>query len=236
MSQTSEPPAGAGRGRVLSPADVADATPLYPAARLLPGSYLEADALLAQAQQRLDAAQAEADQILATAREQAEQVLAAARASVDSEREKAIEAARSEVATAMGAALRRLDQEVSAVRERYPQDVWSAGLAVARKVLDIEFRTEPRHVVEMVKGVLKSARKYHEITIFVHPDDLEFVGAKEAELRQLCVFANAFRILDDESLPRHGVRVETGEGGQYQATLKSAIDAIEDALRKEGKL
>jgi len=212
------PPATAAQmrpARVLRNVEPAKLQPLYPASRLLKGAVLEADRTLA-----------DAGRVLADARQQAAAIKGAAQAEADSVRRAAFERGAAEAAAEFAELLKRLDAEIGRLQQSYARDVQRVAFRFARAVLDVEFQARPDRVADLAATLLKPARLYNQVTLHLHPADVELVRSRHDQLLKQLAFAKEIHFTADESLPPHGVRVET-EMGLYDGSVETQLRRLE---------
>jgi flagellar biosynthesis/type III secretory pathway protein FliH len=116
----------------------------------------------------------------------------------------------SEVARAAQAA-RRLDDAEAELIE--------LAVAIAEKIVRRQLTLTPATVADIAAECLTSARKRRSVTVRVHPDDLELVGAR----------LPGVAVRGDESVSRGGCLVDT-EIGRIDGRLDSQLAAIARGL------
>lgn len=189
--------------------------PLYPPARLLKGAVFDAQQALAEAQKALE-----------DARREAAGIRQAAQAEADAVRQKAFEHGAEEAMAEFAQTIRRLDAEIERVKQRFAVDVQRVAFRFAKAILDVEFAARPERVVELVAALLKPARLYSQVTIHLHPSDIERVRAHEQRLLKQLTVAREIHFAEDPDLPPHGVRIET-EMGTYDGTIETQIRRLQ---------
>jgi flagellar biosynthesis/type III secretory pathway protein FliH len=204
--------ASAGDGSLVRARTVGDVRPLYAPARLLKANLHELAETVDQAKRDLQAIQAEADRARRDLTDEAEHTRAETQREAAEIRRQAyadgVAAGRAE----MTALIRELQGQIADLQRQWPADVQRVAFAIARRILDVEFRVDPDRIVDLVACVLRSARFYQDVTVVLHPDDLARVAPHQAVLRQGLIHAEHVRLRADATLAPHGVRIETNRG------------------------
>ncbi len=199
--------------RMIRQPDASTVDPLFPGARVLKRSVLEAEEILRERQAVLDAAHAEAETIRTQAHEEgarrAEE--AAARASSDARAE----------AEGLVSQLREM---VASTDRRVAELAEVAALRVAQAVLNAEVATRPGALAGLVLDAIEAARAPGRIVAHVHPDNhaalsevLQLDGQERLALRA------------DPEVPEDGVCVET-DLGRVEDALSKRLGKIEQRL------
>lgn len=206
------------RGKVVSGAAV---EPAYAAARLLKGAVFDAEQKLAEAQRVLEKAKGEAAAIKQAAQDQADAV-----------RKQAFEHGAEEAVAEFGQMLKKLDGEIEHVQQRFAVDVQRVAFRFAKAILDIEFQAQPDRIVDLVNQLLKPARLYQQVTIHLHPQDVERVRVHEQQLLKQLAVAREIHFNEDPELPLHSVRIET-EMGTYDGSVETQLRRLEKHVLKD---
>ena len=127
---------------------------------------------------------------LVAAQAEADAIRAAARAAGHADGlEAGLAEGRAQVATALEAleaAVAAVGEVRDAAAEAVERDAVSLALTVAEKVVAGALAVEPERVVDVVRGALRRLSERRQVTILVHPDDLELVrGACEGFAAEL---------------------------------------------------
>ncbi len=67
--------------------------------------------------------------------------------------------------------------------EQARQDALEVGLLVARRILEHEIQTDPRHLMAIIRDTLQRLGETREVTVRLSPEDLERLGKLEGEAR-----------------------------------------------------
>ncbi|HET6347411.1 MAG TPA: FliH/SctL family protein, partial [Myxococcota bacterium] len=106
------------------------------------------------------------------------------------------------------------------------------AVSIARRVLGRELEFHPEAVVQIVKQALgEKARQRREISLRVHPDDLQMIREHKAELLEILSRTKEIAIRADPEVGRHGVIIET-DAGIIDAQLETQLAAFERVLRE----
>lgn len=203
--------------------------PLFPSARILRSDVATIELELQQARREVESARRDATLLREeTDREIAASIGAAAR---DADQ---IRLAAEVTGAANGRAkweslVLDLDSSIQSLLTRVPIDVQHLAIAVARKVIEIEFALRPDAVVDLVRSVLSAAKLYREISVVVSPTDLDRVTAEAESLQQRLVAVERFSVRADPEVPPGGVRLET-DRGVLDGSIETQLAVIADAM------
>ncbi|HEY8668237.1 MAG TPA: FliH/SctL family protein [Tepidisphaeraceae bacterium] len=211
--------------RILRAASASGArvAPLYPSTRLLKGAVVEAEQSVAEAHKTRDLAVSEAAAIRQAAMDEANAV-----------RQNAFENGARDAAAEFGQMLENFEGEIDKLKARFAVDVQKVAFRFAKAILDVEFVAKPDRVADLVATVLKPARMYNQVTVHLHPDDVERVRKFHAQLVKRMAFAHEIKFSADDQLPLHGVRVET-EMGSYDGNIDTQIRRLQNHLFPDSK-
>lgn len=161
---------------------------------------------------------------------QAADLLANARAQAEALRAAAVSAGREEgLAQATEVAARAAFLVDRLLAQAEPELV-ALALAVAGRVLSRIVERDGGAVVELAARALEAARQRSEVAIRAHPDDLGALRTAEPQLLGSLLRARRLAFIEDASVERGGVVVET-EAGSYDARLAPQLEALGRALR-----
>jgi flagellar biosynthesis/type III secretory pathway protein FliH len=194
------------RGALVRAGEAAVA-PLYPAARLIKGAVLDAEATRA-----------------AVLRDAGGAAAAGRGAAATGEKDLA----------ALVAALR---EETTRLQEEVHRELPRAALSLARRVLDVEFALRPERVVDLVRATMRGARTAERLAVHLHPHDLPLVERARDSLSAEAPYASEIRFLSDPELPRHSIRIETEMGKYIAGLsegIRRLEDSLLRSLAREG--
>ena len=177
-----------------------------------------------QAQDIRARAQAEADEILESARSEAESILARAK-------EEGYAQGRDQGASELVETVARASHRLQQIEGQLVPQIKDLALGIAKKILGRELSTRPEAVVELVREALaEKARQRREISLRVHPEDLQIIRENRAELLEVLSRAQEISIREDPDVARFGVIIET-DAGTIDAQLETQLDALEGVLK-----
>lgn len=108
------------------------------------------------------------------------------------------------------------------------QELVKLALAVAEKIVAREVE-RGGNTLAVAAQALAAARQRRVVTLRVHPEDAGPLRREERRLAHLLACAPALGVIEDRSVSRGGVVVET-EAGTLDARVESRLEALEAAL------
>lgn len=118
--------------------------------------------------------------------------------------------------------IQTLQQPLAAIDDEVEHELAALAVAIARRVVDDELRTEPERIVKLVpKAVADLPAGSREVRVRVHPDDARLLhehlpdGDGEA----------AWSLVEDASIGRGGCRIES-PNSSIDATLETRLAAV----------
>lgn len=211
------------RGRVLSRAQAAEATPLrrhalpergLPWGRVVPKALVDASA--------------EATRILAKARVEAQALVAAAERRAADLKLLAEAEARAEAAAKLAAHALSLATHEAKADERALERTVALARLLAERLLGASLASNPEQVVALAKQALGEARGARRLAIVAHPEDAQLLTNA---LPSLGVPLETVRVLADGSRSRGSLRIET-DIGVLDADLAPQLDRLALRLRE----
>ena len=126
------------------------------------------------------------------------------------------------LASVMDALAQPLDELDASVEEQ----VVHLSMMVVRHLLRRELKTDPAHVIGVVREALSALPvSSRDVRLYLHPDDAELVRTTLADAEG----ERAWRIVEDPVLARGGCRVET-ETSRIDARVESRLAAMLSAI------
>ncbi len=126
-------------------------------------------------------------------------------------------------------------KELTVLRENIllsvDENVLELALAIARKVIHHEVRTEREVVVSVVKAALQAAVLSERITIKLNPLDLDVAVENKADLMEHVDGSPKVRLEEDERVQQGGCVIETAYGS-IDARLDEQMAEVEKVLEK----
>ena len=180
-----------------------------------------------EAQEIRDRAQAEANQLMEQARQEAEELREQAR-------QEGYQTGRSEGVSELTEAVAQASARLKQVESQLTSQLTGVAIAIARKILGKELESSPEMVVKIVQNALsEKARQRQEISLRVHPEDLEIIRENKAQLLEVLSRAKEISIREDSDVERYGVVIET-DAGTIDAQLDSQLAIFEKVLQNLG--
>lgn len=143
-------------------------------------------------------------------------------------------AERREQLTKVESALAKVTGEFEAEREEIllaaKQDVLRLALAMAERVVKRALRADPGLVVDQVVAALAQLSRPTRVVIAVNPDDLELVQLAMPKLAMKLGAAAQAELIADGGLERGSCHLRTGGGGEIDASIRTQLDRINEAL------
>ena len=127
--------------------------------------------------------------------------------------------------------IQSLQQPLAAVDQAVEHELTELALAIARRVIDDELRTEPERIVKLVpRAVADLPAGSRDVKVRLNPDDARLLhehlpdGDGEA----------TWRLVEDPAIRRGGCKVETPQSS-IDATLERRLDAVVEAIFSDGE-
>ncbi|MCK5689117.1 hypothetical protein KAI87_07600 [Myxococcota bacterium] len=99
------------------------------------------------------------------------------------------------------------------IEEQVEPQLKELAITIARKILGRELEFAPEAIVDVVKQALaEKARQRREISLRVHPDDLQYIRDNKTTLLEVLSRAKEIAIREDLDVQRGGVIIETDAG------------------------
>ncbi|MGE0329471.1 MAG: HrpE/YscL family type III secretion apparatus protein [Ramlibacter sp.] len=175
------------------------------------------------------AAWVEAEQAVAAARGQAQAIMDAAQAAFEAERQRGYqqgtELARTEASQHMAEQVARTDAYFTQIEDRLVALVMQG----IRKI--ILGYTDHERVVQSVRSALAAVRNQKQMTLRVHPANVQHVESRTAELLAGYPGVALLDVVGDMRLPADGCVLES-DIGVVEASTEGQLAALEAAFRK----
>lgn len=208
----------------------------------------EADAILHETEQMvkelLETARQEAEKIISTANEKADNIITEGKNRQQQIEDEAFQkgwqkglAEGNEEALKNHAGLLAEAREklADAVKEREKiirraeDEIAQLAVAVARKIIFREMFADPSIVGDIVQEAIHKVTDREEITVRVHPADLDFVLGRQEEYTRNIKGIRKLKILADNAISPGGCVIET-PNGTVDARIESQLTEIEQSL------
>ena len=115
----------------------------------------------------------------------------------------------------------------SKVLQDYRDWLIQTSIRIARQIVKREVQTSPEIVADTVKALLGQAEEHSTLTVYLHPNDLEFIE-KRADMA-LWADRKRFAFKADSDMERGGCRVESSLQ-LLDATMASQFENLEKYL------
>jgi flagellar assembly protein FliH len=127
-------------------------------------------------------------------------------------------------------------EELTILREKIflsvEENILELALAVARKVIHHEVRSEREVAINVVKAALKAAILSEKVTIKLNPLDLDTAVEHKADLMDHIDGSPKVKLEKDEGVGQGGCVIETAYGN-IDARLEEQMAEVEKVLEKE---
>lgn len=129
---------------------------------------------------------------------------------------------------------RALGQERAKVLRDAEQLVVDVALALGRKVTGMQAEADPRVLARVMRTALENLAEHSQITVKVHPDDLDTARRFAARWVERVAEDAVLRVRPSRHVDRGGCLVETPEE-QLDARLEAQFSVLGQALREAAK-
>jgi flagellar assembly protein FliH len=130
-------------------------------------------------------------------------------------------------------AIAELEQVRDRLTEKHLEQMLQIAMSSAEKVIHREIHLSPDLILNTVRAASEHLMEMDEIMVRIHPSDYEYIREIEEILGGKLTGNKAINFVEDTSIERGGVFIET-EFGDIDATIKSQIDHIRETIL-EGK-
>lgn len=177
----------------------------------------------------LDEARRQANSLISEAeargKEIEESALSNAMASFDEKLELALTEKMGELRIQYQDTIERLDSLEVEMAKKVERDLVGLALAVSKKVIGQEIKTDREIVLNMLNKALEKLRDRSLAEIHVNPEDLDFVEANRARVN----FRGALELIPDPSISIGGCLIRT-KTGDIDARIKSQFEELSHGL------
>lgn len=113
--------------------------------------------------------------------------------------------------------------------EASEKTVLQLALKVAEQILKTKLEETPEQFLSLIKHVLKDAKEYHQIQLFVHPSKYELVSRNKDELLAMCNREKNMLIYPDDELSETSCVLESSFG-RIDASIDSQLSELKSKL------
>jgi flagellar assembly protein FliH len=188
------------------------------------------------------------DAYLARVRGEAAKIIADARDEAARLKKQATEEGKQTALKAVEASLRgRAEEKLQSVLQAISQaaaeigrarDTWQKqweeqairlAVAIAERIIRREIATNPQITLELLRETLQLAAGSPQLTIRLHPQDCETLGAQADSLAKRLAGLATVEVVPDATLTPGGCRIETAQGS-IDASLETQLERITNEL------
>lgn len=121
-----------------------------------------------------------------------------------------------------------LQAEKAETATRAEQAALELAFMLAEKIVGGELAAKPERVVDVVRSALQHVLDCKQITLRVHPQDMDYLRQAQPDLEQI-VGAGRLEFQQDPETPRGGCMINT-ERGTIDARLRSQLETLRTTL------
>jgi flagellar assembly protein FliH len=126
-------------------------------------------------------------------------------------------------------AIDELTNARSAMLDRHREQMLEILILIAEKVIHRQVQISPDIIMDTVRAASSHLMETEEIRVRLHPSDFEYIREIEDALAKKLTNRKNVTIVEDSSMGRGGVVIET-EFGDIDATIRSQIEHLKDVL------
>lgn len=138
------------------------------------------------------------------------------------------------IAETLGEALARFEADRERMLFEARQDVLTLALVIAQKVIRRSVETDPTIVADQLAAALGTLCKPTSVIIAVHPDDERIASEVLPGLVSQIAAAQHAELVIDPALGRGSCVVRTAGGGVIDASIRTQLERIVDAIAPVG--
>jgi flagellar assembly protein FliH len=113
---------------------------------------------------------------------------------------------------------------------RYEKELMDLVFAICRKIIFCEISADSRVIQETVLQILQEAPNGHQITLRLHPEDLDAIEALKTQAGVSATDLNRVALFPDTSVSRGGCLLETPHG-DMDAAIETRLKNVYAALK-----
>jgi flagellar assembly protein FliH len=111
----------------------------------------------------------------------------------------------------------------------YQRQILEMVFLIVEKIIHRSIQISPDIILDTVRAASSHLMETDEIHLRLHPSDFEYIREIEAALSKKLSGKKNFHIVEDSTLERGGVVIET-EFGEVDATIRSQIEHMKEAV------
>lgn len=129
-------------------------------------------------------------------------------------------------------ATKKILQEIEEIQDNIYRDTEAElidlAVGIAEKLVCRQLDIKPETIVDIVKAACGQARDCKQIILYVSPEQLDNVKAKQGEIGEQLYRTEHFAIIADSNIEFGGCRIETEQGyiDASRATMSEQLDKI----------
>ncbi len=113
----------------------------------------------------------------------------------------------------------------------YKEELIKLALEIAKHVIGREIRVDETIVWNNIMSNVEKLRGRDELTIWVNPDDMDYVRSKREELKMLIEDIKTINVMPDPKIERGGCVIESSLG-TIDARINVKLEAITELLKR----
>jgi flagellar biosynthesis/type III secretory pathway protein FliH len=136
------------------------------------------------------------------------------------------------VINSLGEALGQLENIRKQIHETLEAEVARLALAIAKKIVCHEIKTDQETVVCVAREALSRVENPGNVKIKLHPDDLKFIKDTQSQLSHFLHNVESIRFEAEASIQSGGCLIET-DLGDIDARIEKQFQAIEESFQAQ---
>jgi flagellar assembly protein FliH len=130
---------------------------------------------------------------------------------------------------ALGQAAAEIGRSREAWQKQWEEQAIRLAVAIAERIIRREVSAHPEITLDLLRETLQMAAGSQQLTIRLHPQDCEILGAQAESLAKRFSGLAAVEIVADATLTSGGCRIETAQGN-IDAALETQLQRIAQEL------
>lgn len=131
--------------------------------------------------------------------------------------------------TTLQKTLDELSEMRSSIIEKNQEQLIETVFLICEKVIHRQIQISPDIILDTVRAASNHLMEMEEIRLHLHPSDFEYVREIESLLSKKLSGKKNIHIIEDNSLERGGIIIET-EFGDIDATIRSQIEHMKEVV------
>jgi len=126
--------------------------------------------------------------------------------------------------------LQEINQLRQAVYTDTEQEILSLAVQIAQKLVCRQLEIDPATIADIAQAACMQAKECEMVIIYAHPDHLENLRNRKAEIQAQLYRAQKIEFIGDPGISGGGCRIET-EQGHIDATIDTMIEHIRSLIK-----